>query len=48
MYDSKLRKDYAKSKESQPNPWNLEGRRQLDRKALFSKPLLPAEDAESM
>ena len=46
MYDSKLREDYAKSKESKSNPWNLEGRRQLDRKALFSKPLLPAEDAE--
>lgn len=46
MYDSKLREDYTKAKENQANPWNLEGRRQLDRKALFDRPLLPAEDEE--
>lgn len=46
MYDSKLREDYMKSKENQANPWNLEGKRQLDRKALFSKPLLADKDEE--
>ena len=44
MYDQKLKDKYKQAKDNETNPWSLQGRKQTDRNALFSKPLLPDVD----